>query len=98
MKLRDLMSQEDLAREDAWAEELKKTQRAFFLRVQQGVDLVGKPKERKALYQKWRQEFGDDTARSSAKTVESIMSGKFSFEDYKKFEHEPVCISMYKSV
>lgn len=86
-RLAELMSPEDLERERIWAEQLRKTQQNIYDRVMEGMALANKPAKRKALYQKWRKEYGDDLARGYAKAVEAIFAGKSKLADYEKFNH-----------
>lgn len=78
----------DLEQEQRWAEELALCRRRLVERVKKGVSLSS-PTRRRALYQEWRGELGDDCARESAKFVEAIFEGRVKLSDLEKFVHEP---------
>lgn len=42
------------------------------------------PTRRKELYQKWRQDYGDNVARSYAKYAEACYAGQVSIKDIEK--------------
>lgn len=78
----------DLEQEERWAKELAECRRRLVERVKKGVYLSS-PTRRRALYQEWRKELGDDCARESAKFVEAIFEGRAKLSDLEKFIHEP---------
>ena len=61
--------------EEIWAREIKECQVRLQLRVEKAIATRHKTK-RKLLYQEWREKFGDDLARESAKFAEKIISGQ----------------------
>ena len=62
--------------ETRWAREIQESSARVYWRIRQAVDIRVK-KKRKALYQDWRKEFGDDIARESARLTEATMAGTF---------------------
>lgn len=73
--MNDLFEQE-LTQEERWAKEIRETQIAVQMRVDSALLLARNKTKRKALYQSWRKEFGDDIARESARFTEALISGK----------------------
>lgn len=78
----------DLEQEERWASELAVCRQRLVERVRKGVSLSS-PTRRRALYQEWRGELGDDCARESAKFVEAIFEGRARLSDLERFIHEP---------
>lgn len=68
--------EEPLSQEEIWKQQIKETQLAVQMRVDTALQLARHKTKRKALYQSWRKEFGDDIARESAKFTEALISGK----------------------
>jgi hypothetical protein len=66
-----------------WAQQIAECQQRFIARIEEGSKLRNK-KARKDLYQKWRRELGDDTARESANYVEALLMGKVSWPKWHK--------------
>lgn len=62
--------------EQIWKEQLEQDQMHFQLRVQEALEFARNKAKRKAIYQRWRQELGDDSARESARFVEALILGK----------------------
>jgi hypothetical protein len=67
-----------------WAQQLAECQQRFSARLEEAVKLRSSKKARKELYQKWRTELGDDTARESAKYVEALLVGKVGWPKFYK--------------
>jgi hypothetical protein len=63
--------------EREWAQQLAECRRRFVARVKDAVRYTS-PTRRYALYQEWRQQFGDDIARESARYTEGVMAGRLS--------------------
>ena len=70
--------------EDPVQAQLIETQKRFMKRIEEGAALRRNQKERKQLYARWRQEFGDDVARESAKYVEALLAGKVGWPKFGK--------------
>lgn len=66
----------ELTQEEIWARDIRACQLAVQQRVDTALALGRNQTKRKALYQVWRKEFGDDIARESAKFTEALISGK----------------------
>lgn len=69
--------------ERKWAEELKASRIRFIARVEKALSTTS-PTRRRALYEEWRKEFGDQTARESAKFAEACIAGTVSLKNIKK--------------
>lgn len=67
--------------EQIWKEQLDETRRKFQLRVEEAVR-VRAAARRKVIYQRWRQEFGDDIARESARFVETYLKGNVKWPSW----------------
>lgn len=68
--------QEPVDQEELWKKQIRETQLAVQMRVDTALLLARNKTKRKALYQSWRKEFGDDIARESAKFTEALIAGK----------------------
>ena len=79
----DLFEQE-LTQEEKWKKQLDETRKRFIERVEAGVKLRSNKQKRKALYQQWRKDYGDITARESAKYVEALLVGKVGWPKFYK--------------
>ena len=73
----------DQEQEERWARELHAARLKFIARVKLGVSMSS-PTRRRALYQDWRKELGDDIARESAKYVEAVFEGLRKISQLKK--------------
>ncbi len=73
------MSEEDRQRELKWEREKIDALERFVNRVLSAVRLGGDPIKRKALYDSWRKEYGDDRARSTAIYAEQALKGEADF-------------------
>lgn len=65
----------DYEQEERWARELNESRRRLAARVREAV-MTTSPTRRRALYQRWRDELGDDAARESAKFAEACIAGR----------------------
>lgn len=70
--------------EDPVQQRLAETRKRFMARIEEGAKLRRDKKARKQLYARWRQEFGDDIARESAKYVEALLDGKVGWPKFAK--------------
>lgn len=66
------------------AQQLAECQQRFIARIEEALKLRTNKKARKELYQKWRKELGDDTARESANYVEALLMGKVGWPKFHK--------------
>lgn len=57
------------------------TRKAFAARVKAAIKMPS-PTRRRALYESWRKEFGDDIARESAKYAEACLAGSVSIDPF----------------
>jgi len=73
----DDLFEKELTQEERWSLEIKECQVRVQMRVEQAIATRSKVK-RKDLYKSWRQAYGDDTARESAKLAEAILTGVMS--------------------
>ena len=73
----------DQEREERWAKELHEARLKFLARVKLGASMSS-PTRRRALYQDWRKELGDDIARESAKFVEAVLEGRRKISELEK--------------
>ena len=73
----------DMEQEARWAKELHEARLRFIERVRAATKLVS-PTRRRALYQEWRQEFGDDIARESAKFSEAVIGGRRKLSELER--------------
>jgi hypothetical protein len=73
----------DQEQEERWARELHAARLKFIARVKLGVSMSS-PTRRRALYQDWRKELGDDIARESAKYVEAVFEGRRKISELEK--------------
>lgn len=71
--------------EDPFAKQLAETRERLGKRIEEGAKLRGNKARRKELYKKWRQEFGDDVARESARYVEALLEGKVGWPKWYKY-------------
>jgi hypothetical protein len=81
------MTESDLLEESSeaiWAQQLVECQQRFVERIEEAVKLRNNKKARKDLYQQWRRELGDDTARESANYVEALLVGKVGWPKFYK--------------
>lgn len=62
--------------EQIWREQIVECQTRFQMRVLEALEYARNKTKRKAIYQRWRQELGDDVARESARFVEALILGK----------------------
>ena len=74
-------------REQQFAEELERTQRAFETRVIAAYRLQYKPGKRSILYQSWRKDYVDAIARESAKFAESLIAGTAEWPNWFRTSH-----------
>lgn len=84
----------DLEQEERWAKEIAETRRRLVERVRTGASMSS-PTRRRALYQEWRKELGDNCARESAKFVEAIFEGRAKLSDLEKFLDEPRDLNLF---
>lgn len=61
--------------EAIWARQLNECRIRLVERVKLAVSTTS-PTRRTALYQQWRKEHGDNTARESAKFAEAVIAGR----------------------
>ena len=61
--------------EQRWAQELRESRLRLIARVREASSMSS-PTRRMAIYQKWRQELGDNCARESAKFSEAVVAGR----------------------
>ncbi len=73
----------DQEQEERWARELHAARLKFIARVKLGVSMSS-PTRRRALYQDWRKELGDNIARESAKYVEAVFEGRRNIGELEK--------------
>lgn len=66
-----------------WARQLYECRQRFAAHVRQALSTTS-PTRRKALYQQWRQDYGDDIARSYAKYAEACLSGRVRIEPIER--------------
>ena len=69
--------------EAIWREELKAARIRFIKRVREACSMSS-PTRRRALYQQWRADLGDDIARESAKYAEAVLAGRLKLEPLEK--------------
>lgn len=69
--------------EETWAQELKQTRLRLIARVEEATS-IRSPSLRTELYQRWRKELGDDTARESAKFSEAVIAGRRRLGELRK--------------
>jgi len=69
--------------EERWAKELHEARLKFIARVKLGVSMSS-PTKRRALYQEWRKELGDDIARESAKYVEACFERRRTVRELER--------------
>jgi len=72
-----------LEQEQRWAQELRQSRLRLIARVREASSMSS-PTRRMALYQKWRQELGDTTARESAKFAEAVVGGRRKLYDLER--------------
>lgn len=65
----------DHEQEERWARELNEARRRLAQRVREAA-MTSSPTRRRALYERWRAELGDDAARESAKFAEACIAGR----------------------
>lgn len=73
----------DLDQEELWAAQLRECRLRLIARVREASSLTS-PTRRRALYQQWREELGDDTARESAKFSEAVIAGRRNLYDLER--------------
>lgn len=73
----------DLDQEELWAAQLREHRLRLIARVREASSLTS-PTRRRALYQQWREELGDDTARESAKFSEAVIAGRRNLYDLER--------------
>lgn len=79
-----LMTEEEIAEQEArWAQELRETRTKFVKHVRQAM-CIGSPTRRRQLYEQWRKDYGDDTARAYAKYTEGCLKGDLSIEPIER--------------
>lgn len=61
--------------EELWAAQLRECRIRFIARVREASSLTS-PTRRRALYEQWRSDLGDISARESAKFAEAIVAGR----------------------
>jgi len=79
----DMTPQEMQDLEEFWAKQLYESRKRFVAHVRQAINTTS-PTRRKELYQRWRQEFGDDIARSYAKYAEACIAGRVRIEPIER--------------
>jgi len=83
-KLWELMSEEDRQRELKWAKEKHTALVWFVSHCRQALEFPRDPKARRAIYESWRRQYGDDRARGPAKFVEAVIKGDASLNSLEK--------------
>lgn len=73
----------DMEQEARWASELHDARLRFIERVRAATRLAS-PTRRRALYEEWRKEFGDDVARESAKFSEAVIGGRRKLSELER--------------
>lgn len=76
------LPQDEAERERIWAEQFHQHRKRMVEYVEQALPIKD-PKQRKALYQEWRQKIGDDSARSYAKYAEACIAGRVKLAPIK---------------
>lgn len=76
------LPQDPEERERIWAEQFHQHRKQMVQYVEQALG-VKDPVKRKALYQRWREELGDDRARSYAKYAEGCIAGRVKIAPIK---------------
>lgn len=66
-----------------FAQDLKRCRIRFVEHVRAALR-TSSPTRRKELYQRWRNDYGDDIARSYAKYAEACFAGHVSIKDIEK--------------
>ena len=84
--------------EDEWARQLHECRIAFVQHVSEALNTPS-PTRRRELYQRWREMYGDDTARSYAKSAEFIRANQdrsllTKFEKMIQSPPKPIPIEM----
>lgn len=74
--------------EEVWAKQLYECRKRFVEHVKKAL-ATPSPTRRKALYEQWRKDYGDDIARSYAKYAESCIAGRNSIRPIEKMIEEP---------
>lgn len=69
--------------EALWAKQLNECRIRLVDRVKLAVSTTS-PTKRTELYQRWRKELGDDTARESAKFAEAVIAGRRKIFDLER--------------
>lgn len=69
--------------EELWAEQIRETRLRLIARVEKAASMRS-PSLRTSLYQQWRKELGDDTARESAKFSEAVIAGRRRIEELRR--------------
>lgn len=72
-----------LEQEKRWALELREARQRLIARVRAATSMSS-PTRRMALYQQWRKDLGDDTARESAKFSEAVIGGRRKLYDLER--------------
>lgn len=65
--------------EAEWQRQLYESRKRFVADVRKAVATTS-PTRRRELYQTWRKEYGDDSARTKAKFAEAAIAGTVSIE------------------
>lgn len=79
--------QETEERERRIAAQLLECRKRFVQHVRMAL-ATSSPTRRKELYQKWRQDYGDDIARSYAKYAEGCFAGRSSIRPIERMIEE----------
>ena len=82
-----MTEEETQALEVYWAEQLRESRKRFVAHVRQALALTS-PTRRRALYEQWRKDYGDDTARSYAKYAEACIAGHVKIEPIERMVSE----------
>ena len=69
--------------EEVWARQLYECRKRFAAHVRKAISTTS-PTRRKELYQQWRQDYGDDIARSYAKYAEACIAGRVRIEPIER--------------
>lgn len=65
--------------EAVWQRQLYESRKLFVACVERAI-AISSPTRRRALYEEWRTQFGDDSARSKAKFAEACLAGAVKIE------------------
>lgn len=78
-----MTDEERAAEEEQWAKQLLECRTKFVKHVRLAMN-TGSPTRRRALYEQWRKDYGDDIARSYAKYAEGCIAGKLTIEPIER--------------